>query len=218
MKSTGTTSGRSSVRLPRCPSSPDDQRRSSRTRSRAVVFRSPRVIQLGTIKRRSIRRPCARYATCLERSLSDAANGNESDPSTCAPGSSRRLYRLRSGCGNARRNARGDAEPLLHGGRFPSSIWHRDGRRPSDGRAYVPYINTIATFLTRRCFEQIAIDVCLHRLPVRLIASGGGAVYAPLGPTHMAVEDLAILRTLPEMTICAPSRCRRNATLDGRES
>jgi transketolase len=69
---------------------------------------------------------------------------------------------------------------------------------------YVPYINTIATFLTRRCFEQIAIDVCLHRLPVRLIASGGGAVYAPLGPTHMAVEDLAILRTLPEMTICAP--------------
>jgi len=69
---------------------------------------------------------------------------------------------------------------------------------------YVPYVNTIATFLTRRCFEQIAIDLCLHRLPVRLIGSGGGAVYAPLGPTHMAVEDLAILRTLPNMTICAP--------------
>jgi len=69
---------------------------------------------------------------------------------------------------------------------------------------YVPYVNTIATFLTRRCFEQIAIDVCLHDLPVRLIASGGGAVYAPLGPTHMAVEDLAMLRTLPNMTICAP--------------
>src|SRR5690242_12160459 len=50
---------------------------------------------------------------------------------------------------------------------------------------YVPYINTIATFLTRRCFEQIAVDVALHDLPVRLIASGGGAVYAPLGPTHM---------------------------------
>ena len=69
---------------------------------------------------------------------------------------------------------------------------------------YVPYINTIGTFLTRRCFEQIAIDVCLHDLPVRLIASGGGAVYAPLGPTHMAVEDLAILRTLPNMAVCAP--------------
>lgn len=70
---------------------------------------------------------------------------------------------------------------------------------------YVPYINTIATFLTRRCYEQVAIDLCLHELPVRLIASGGGAVYAPLGPTHMAVEDLAILRALPNMTVCAPA-------------
>jgi transketolase len=70
---------------------------------------------------------------------------------------------------------------------------------------YVPYINTIATFLTRRCFEQIALDLCLHNLPVRLIASGGGVVYAPLGPTHLAVDDLGILRTLPGMTIAAPS-------------
>jgi len=69
---------------------------------------------------------------------------------------------------------------------------------------YIPYINTIATFLTRRCYEQIAIDLCLHRLPVRLIASGGGTVYAPLGPTHMATEDLAILRALPHMTVVAP--------------
>jgi transketolase len=70
---------------------------------------------------------------------------------------------------------------------------------------YIPYINTIATFLTRRCLEQIAIDLCLHRLPVRLIASGGGAVYAPLGPTHMALEDVALLRPLPGMTIVAPA-------------
>ncbi|MBV8245681.1 MAG: transketolase [Candidatus Eremiobacteraeota bacterium] len=69
---------------------------------------------------------------------------------------------------------------------------------------YVPYINTIATFLTRRCYEQIAIDVCLHRLPVRLIASGGGVVYAPLGPTHMATDDLALMRSLPHMTAVAP--------------
>ncbi|GIL41458.1 transketolase family protein [Roseiterribacter gracilis] len=69
---------------------------------------------------------------------------------------------------------------------------------------YVPYINTIATFLTRRCFEQVAIDLCLHDLPARLIASGGGLVYAPLGPTHLAMEDIAILRALPNMTIVAP--------------
>jgi len=68
----------------------------------------------------------------------------------------------------------------------------------------IPYINTIATFLTRRCYEQIVIDVCLHRLPVRLIGSGGGVVYAPLGPTHLANDDLAILRAIPHMAIVAP--------------
>ena len=40
----------------------------------------------------------------------------------------------------------------------------------------IPYVNTIATFLTRRCFEQVAIDLCLHDLPVRLIANGGGVL------------------------------------------
>lgn len=69
---------------------------------------------------------------------------------------------------------------------------------------FIPYVNTIATFLTRRCFEQIAMDLCLHNLPVRLIANGGGLVYAPLGPTHLATEDFAILKTLPNITIMAP--------------
>ena len=69
---------------------------------------------------------------------------------------------------------------------------------------FIPYVNTIATFLTRRCYEQIALDLCLQDLPVRLIASGGGGVYAPLGPTHLAVEDLAIMRALPNMTVLAP--------------
>jgi transketolase len=68
---------------------------------------------------------------------------------------------------------------------------------------YIPYINTIATFITRRCYEQIAIDLCLHNLPVRLIGNGGGFVYAPLGPTHLAIEDIAIMRALPNMTVVA---------------
>jgi len=69
----------------------------------------------------------------------------------------------------------------------------------------IPYVNTIATFLTRRCFEQVAVDMCLHNVNVRLIANGGGLVYAPLGPTHQAIEDLAIFRSLPNMTVVAPA-------------
>ncbi|HLF18657.1 MAG TPA: transketolase C-terminal domain-containing protein [Candidatus Omnitrophota bacterium] len=67
----------------------------------------------------------------------------------------------------------------------------------------IVYANTIATFLSRRCFEQIVLDAGLHKTNVRLIANGGGLVYAPLGPTHLAIDDLAILRAVPNMTIVA---------------
>lgn len=70
---------------------------------------------------------------------------------------------------------------------------------------FLPYVNTIATFITRRCFEQVAVDLCLHNLPVRLIGNGGGVVYAPLGPTHLAIEDIALFRALPNMAIVAVS-------------
>jgi len=69
----------------------------------------------------------------------------------------------------------------------------------------IPYVNTIATFITRRCFEQIVLDLCLHKVKVRLVGNGGGLVYAPLGPTHEVIEDLAILRAVPNMTILAPA-------------
>jgi transketolase len=68
---------------------------------------------------------------------------------------------------------------------------------------FIPYVNTIATFITRRCYEQVAVDLCLHNLPVRLIGNGGGLVYAPLGPTHLAIEDMAIMRALPNMAVVA---------------
>lgn len=68
----------------------------------------------------------------------------------------------------------------------------------------IPYINTITTFLSRRACEQIVLDMCLHNVNVRLLGSGGGLVYAPLGPTHLAIEDIAICRAMPNMTIVAP--------------
>lgn len=68
----------------------------------------------------------------------------------------------------------------------------------------VVYVNTIASFLTRRSFEQNMVDIGLSGLKVRLIGNGGGVVYAPLGPTHLAIEDIAIMRAIPGMTILAP--------------
>ena len=73
----------------------------------------------------------------------------------------------------------------------------------ADGR--IVYGNTIATFLTRRCYEQVVLDLALHNANVRLIGNGGGFVYAPLGPTHEATEDIAIMRAIPRMGIVAPA-------------
>jgi len=68
----------------------------------------------------------------------------------------------------------------------------------------IPYLNTIAVFLTRRCYEQVLLDAAMHNLKVRLVGSGAGVVYAPLGPTHIAFEDIALMRTIPNMTIVSP--------------
>lgn len=70
---------------------------------------------------------------------------------------------------------------------------------------FVPFVHTIGTFLTRRALEQVVVDVALHDLPVRLIASGGGMVYAPLGPTHQAIDDFALMRAIPNMSVVAPA-------------
>ena len=45
----------------------------------------------------------------------------------------------------------------------------------------------------------------MHNAKVRLIGNGGGLVYAPLGPTHQAIDDIAIMRTIPNMTVVAPA-------------
>ena len=67
-----------------------------------------------------------------------------------------------------------------------------------------PVVYTITPFTTTRCFEQIRVDVCYHEAPVIIVGTGAGLSYADLGPTHHSLEDLAILRTLPGMTVLAP--------------
>ncbi len=63
---------------------------------------------------------------------------------------------------------------------------------------------SIVPFITLRCLEQIRNDVCLQDTNVKLIGVGEGFSYGQLGPTHHSIEDIAVLRSLPNMTIVCP--------------
>jgi transketolase len=70
---------------------------------------------------------------------------------------------------------------------------------------FIPFFNTIGTFISRRAYEQICIDIALHDLPVRLLSAGGGMVYAPLGPTHTSIEDFSLMLSIPGLQVFAPA-------------
>lgn len=66
------------------------------------------------------------------------------------------------------------------------------------------YCYSIAPFLTMRALESIRVNICLHNLNIVLMGGGGGLVYGKDGVTHQAIEDIAIMRSLPGMAIVAP--------------
>lgn len=70
---------------------------------------------------------------------------------------------------------------------------------------YHVFTYSIANFPTLRCLEQIRNDVAYHRLPVTVVSVGAGFAYGNLGYSHHAVQDIAILRTLPGMNILSPA-------------
>jgi transketolase len=69
----------------------------------------------------------------------------------------------------------------------------------------IVFTYSIANFPTLRCLEQIRNDVCYHNLNVNIVSIGGGFSYGSLGISHHATEDLAILRSLPDITVVSPS-------------
>ena len=69
---------------------------------------------------------------------------------------------------------------------------------------YHVFTYSIANFPTFRCAEQIRNDVDHHRLAVTVVAVGGGVAYGALGYSHHAVQDYALMRSMPNMTIAAP--------------
>lgn len=72
-----------------------------------------------------------------------------------------------------------------------------------EGRIVFTY--SIANFPTLRCLEQVRNDVCYHDANVNIVCIGGGFSYGALGGSHHATEDIAILRSIPNMTVLVPS-------------
>jgi transketolase len=68
----------------------------------------------------------------------------------------------------------------------------------------IVFTYSIANFPTLRCLEQVRNDVCYHNANVKIVAVGGGLAYGAQGYTHHAIEDLAILRALPNIRVIAP--------------
>ncbi len=66
------------------------------------------------------------------------------------------------------------------------------------------FVYSIANFPTFRCAEQVRNDVAYHQLPVTIVAVGGGMAYGNLGYSHHAVQDYALIRSMPNMLISAP--------------
>lgn len=73
----------------------------------------------------------------------------------------------------------------------------------SEGNQVFTY--SIGNFNTFRCAEQIRNDIDYHNLPVCTVSVGGGVAYGNMGYSHHAIQDYALMRSFPNMLICAPT-------------
>lgn len=71
-------------------------------------------------------------------------------------------------------------------------------------QGFVPFVHTIAPFLTERSYEQIKLDMCYNRFGGNIVTCGASFDYAWDGATHHSYTDLAILRLLPGMEVIQP--------------
>lgn len=72
-------------------------------------------------------------------------------------------------------------------------------------KGFIPITYTIATFNVYKTIEQIKIDICYPNLGVTVVGVGSGLSYSDLGSTHHAIEDIGLLRTIPNLSIYSPA-------------
>lgn len=68
----------------------------------------------------------------------------------------------------------------------------------------IVFTYSIGNFPTLRCLEQIRNDCAYHKANVKIVCVGGGFVYGSLGMSHQATEDIAIMRSLPDVAVLCP--------------
>lgn len=76
-----------------------------------------------------------------------------------------------------------------------------------------PFVCGPACFYTARSLEQVKVDVAYSQNNVKIIGVSGGVAYGALGATHHSLHDIAVLRTLPGMTILLPCDVRQTRIL-----
>jgi transketolase len=70
---------------------------------------------------------------------------------------------------------------------------------------FKPIVYGLSAFIPIRVLEQIKLDICYQQLPVILIGDGAGVVYSSLGSSHQSTEDIAALRSVPNISILSPA-------------
>ncbi len=75
----------------------------------------------------------------------------------------------------------------------------------------IPFVFTAGAFLAYRSFEFIRDDVCFQNLNVKIVGMGSGLAWSTLGPTHHTTEDVAVLRSLPNLMLLSPATPRQVA-------
>ncbi len=70
------------------------------------------------------------------------------------------------------------------------------------GKTVIVY--SIIPFVTMRVLEQIRNDICMQDLDVKIVGMGSGVHYGASGPSHHAIEDMSVMRSLPNMTVLSP--------------
>ncbi len=75
----------------------------------------------------------------------------------------------------------------------------------------IPFVSTFAIFATGRPWEQVRQSVCLCNRNVKIVATHGGITVGADGASHQALEDIAIMRVLPRMTVIVPADAAETA-------